>query len=252
MRDMSRGLWNASMNSTYCRTESHSGPLVTSRSLRVAVVERDRETRLQYQRCLEDLNHEAKIVSTGKEAARLPEQWQPDLLIAELTLLRNGIITAGLFCQERPIPIIVTTDRNDMKAEKQLPEGSFAACLVKPFADHSLGPTIDTALRDFDAMQAMQAEIQQLREETLQLTRSLEESQLVEQAVIVISRASFVPANKARERLRTYAARHDCSLIEAARFVVESGDPLAGLEVSPPAPSLPRRRGRPPKMPPPE
>lgn len=112
----------------------------------------------------------------GDEAITLTKQLKPDVIIMDVKMpVMDGIEAAKKISSSFPLPIILNTARNDQKTISRAKEAGVMAYLVKPLREEEINPTIELAISRFQ-------EFQVLRQENLNLKKSMETRKVIERA----------------------------------------------------------------------
>lgn len=179
-------LWTARESRNLDMTEKHgesrrefepapsSTPSNLTQQLSILVVEDEAIVAQDVAEFLQGLQHQVVgIASTGREAVRLAQQHQPQLIVMDVRLHdedMDGIQTAAAILERLDVPIIFLTGQTDSDTLSRAVRAGTSAYLVKPFKDAELLGAIEIA------MAKHQAETER-REREDELRRSAEELQ---------------------------------------------------------------------------
>lgn len=133
------------------------------KSLRVFVVDDDRDTTESTSPLIRLLGHKASFANSGEDALRAAPDWKPDVLLIDLAMPRlDGIELARSFRrfpQFSTAPLVAVSGYVDAKHREQAAEAGFDEFLGKPY----LLPDLTALL---DRVQLRLAETKALVEQT--------------------------------------------------------------------------------------
>ncbi|MCC6730201.1 MAG: response regulator [Chthonomonadales bacterium] len=195
-------------------------PTVNERALRALICEDEGLTVILLRRALTTAGYEvvgeAAEGASGIEMARTLE---PDFILMDVNMPGvNGIDATRQIMQERPMPIVILTAYSDDRLVEEAIEAGACAYIVKPIVSEQLIPAVRTALTRFEALQSIQQENQDLKEQ-------LETRKLVERAKgILMDRARLSEADAFRRLQKT--SRDRCQTLKHTALEIIHADSL--------------------------
>lgn len=193
---------------------------MNERALRALICEDEGLTVILLRRALTTAGYEvvgeAAEGASGIEMARMLE---PDFILMDVNMPGvNGIDATRQIMQERPMPIIILTAYSDDRLVEEAIEAGACAYIVKPIVSEQLIPAVRTALTRFEALQSIQQENQDLKEQ-------LETRKLVERAKgILMDRARLSEADAFRRLQKT--SRDRCQTLKQTALDIIHADSL--------------------------
>lgn len=191
-------------------------------SLKIAVADDEPDMRDFYRRMLTVLGHQVVIAAeNGRALVASCQALRPELVLSDIVMPEmDGIEAALEIWQAAPLPVIIASARFDAEVTRRLETAPVMAYLVKPIGRRQLGPAIELALLRFD-------HFQRLHDEAADLSQALLDRQIVERAKRLLSEEAGVNEAGAFDRLQKTATASNYKIVDAARFVLSSGDFLA-------------------------
>lgn len=193
---------------------------MNERALRALICEDEGLTVILLRRALTTAGYEvvgeAAEGASGIEMARTLE---PDFILMDVNMPGvNGIDATRQIMQERPMPIVILTAYSDDRLVEEAIEAGACAYIVKPIVSEQLIPAVRTALTRFEALQSIQQENQDLKEQ-------LETRKLVERAKgILMDRARLSEADAFRRLQKT--SRDRCQTLKHTALEIIHADSL--------------------------
>jgi len=125
--------------------------------------------RLDLKEMLEEPAREAYVVvgeaSDGDAAVRLAAELKPDLVIMDIKMpVLDGISAAEQISARRLAPVVILTAFSQRELVQRASSAGAMAYLVKPFTRAELIPAIEIAVSRFAELNALHAEVGDLRE----------------------------------------------------------------------------------------
>jgi AmiR/NasT family two-component response regulator len=115
-------------------------------------------------------------VGDGRSMVNLARELRPDVVIADIKMPdMDGIEAARILTEEEIAPVILLTAYGQRELVERAKEAGVVGYLVKPFQESDLAPTIEIALTRFAEFQAVEKEVEDLKE-------ALETRKLVDRA----------------------------------------------------------------------
>ncbi|MFZ5830101.1 MAG: ANTAR domain-containing response regulator [Planctomycetota bacterium] len=193
---------------------------MTTRSLRIAVADDEADMRDYFARVLPVLGHE--VVAVARNGRELVEQSliaRPDLLVVDVRMpVMDGLEAVREICAAIPTPAIVVSAYSDAELVRRAMEECVMAYLIKPIKQTDIEPAIAIAISRY-------GEMEQLRQETADLRRSLEDRKIIERAKGVLMKRMRLDEPEALRRLQKMASESNRRLVEVARGVIEPEGP---------------------------
>jgi two-component system, response regulator PdtaR len=136
---------------------------------RVVIAEDEALIRLDLKEMLEEPGQDAYVVvgeaSDGDTAVKLADELRPDLVIMDVKMpVLDGISAAEQITQRRLAPVVILTAFSQRELVQRASSAGAMAYLVKPFTKAELVPAIEIAVSRFAEVDALQAEIGDLRD----------------------------------------------------------------------------------------
>lgn len=115
-------------------------------------------------------------VGDGRSAVNLARELRPDIVIMDIKMPDlDGIEAAKILTEERIAPVLLLTAYSQQDLVERAKEAGVVGYIVKPFRESDLTPAIEVALARFKEFQALEREVEDLRE-------ALETRKLVDRA----------------------------------------------------------------------
>ncbi len=153
---------------------------------RVVIAEDEALIRLDLKEMLEEPGQDAYVVvgeaSDGDTAVKLAADLKPDLVIMDVKMpVLDGISAAEQITARRLAPVVILTAFSQRDLVQRASSAGAMAYLVKPFTKADLIPAIEIAVSRFAEMEALQAEVGDLRQR-LEMRKLLDRAKGVLQA----------------------------------------------------------------------
>lgn len=123
-----------------------------SSTLRILIVEDEQLVAMDAEMQLVAFGYEVTgIAATGKEALRLAETTQPNLILMDVQLRgsRDGFATAAEVQQQMNIPIVFVTAFGNEEAQRRAKAASPYGFLIKPYRPEDLRAVVSAALEQY-------------------------------------------------------------------------------------------------------
>jgi len=189
--------------------------------LRILIAEDDTVIATDLQEALEALGH--RVVgeaSNGIEALRRAQELKPDLLLLDIKMPElDGIEVATRVLTECPAAIIMLTAYTDEALIERAEKAGALAYLVKPIREEALKPAIRMAMARFKELQALRAEVSNLKE-------ALEARKLIERAKGILMEKLGLSEAEAMKRLQEQSRSRRKKLAEVAQAILLAQDLL--------------------------
>jgi len=115
-------------------------------------------------------------VGDGRSAVNLARELRPDIVIMDIKMPDlDGIEAAKILTEERIAPVLLLTAYSQHDLVERAKEAGVVGYIVKPFRESDLAPAIEVALARFKEFQALEQEVEDLKE-------ALETRKLVDRA----------------------------------------------------------------------
>ncbi len=142
---------------------------VSQTPYRVVIAEDEALIRLDLKEMLEEPGQDAYVVvgeaSDGDAAVKLAAELRPDLVIMDVKMpVLDGISAAEQITARRLAPVVILTAFSQRDLVQRASSAGAMAYLVKPFTKADLIPAIEIAVSRFAEVNALQAEVGDLRE----------------------------------------------------------------------------------------
>ena len=137
-----------------------------SRSFRIAVADDEQDMRDYFRKILTRLGHQVvAVASNGRELMEQCRAVHPEMIITDIKMpLLDGIDAATELYSERPLPVILVSAHHDAQTLQRAETDHVMCYLVKPIKQADLEPSIALAVRRFEESQALQKEVEDLRQ----------------------------------------------------------------------------------------
>ncbi len=113
-------------------------------------------------------------VSNGLAAVNLARELRPDLVVMDIKMPElDGIQAAKMLTEEKIAPVLLLTAYSQRELVEAAKEAGVIGYLVKPFREADLGPAIEVALCRFEEFEAIESQINDLKE-TLETRKVVE------------------------------------------------------------------------------
>jgi len=186
-------------------------------SRRVLVVEDSSFIAMGLRADLERLGHTVVgMAASAAEARELFRQSAPDLVLMDIRLGEDdGIELTRELLAERPCPVVILSAYSDSELVSRAAAAGVFGYLVKAVSPDLLKVQIEVAISRF-------AESQQLRQQTEDLTRTLETRKVVERAKGILMKRLSLDEQAAHRKLQLESQRRRISIGECAKRVIDS------------------------------
>lgn len=160
------------------------------------------------------------IARTGAEAVMLATRLKPDLVIMDIRMPEmDGTEATARIRDQTGIPVVMLTAFSDKETIRRAEAAGALAYLVKPVNEQELPPAISIAL-------ARHRELQNLRNENLELQEALEARKLIERAKGILMQRLGLSERDAYERLRQRARDKRTKMKDIAQAIIEAEELL--------------------------
>jgi response regulator NasT len=195
-----------------------------ARSLRVVVADSDPDAHPFYRQFLARLGHQVCVAVAARQLAEQCRLLRPDLVITSTRLPDlDGFAAAEEVCRDRPVPIILVGEDGAEADPRVLANECVLAWLFRPVREPDLGAAVALAVRRFERLQSLRAEVAELRQ-------ALEDRKLIERAKGLVMRYAGGEEEEAYRRLRKMASDQNQKLVEVARAVLAAGEVFQQME----------------------
>lgn len=189
------------------------------RSLRVVIAE---DEPLVTQTLTEQLRHLGHRVigeaANGEEVVNMVLDARPDLVIMDIKMPKlSGLQASRAIMEKAPVPIILLTAYTDDAFIEEAASVGAMAYLVKPVDERDLVPAIRLAVSQFEQLQSLRREVDDLRE-------ALETRKLVERAKGVLMRRLNLTEEEAFNRIQRQARNRQAKMRDIARAIIEADE----------------------------
>ncbi|MGQ9482229.1 ANTAR domain-containing response regulator [Chloroflexus sp.] len=190
-------------------------------AIRILIAEDNDLVSLTLEDQLKGLGYEVVgIARTGTEAVMLASRLKPDLVIMDIRMPEmDGTEATARIRDQTGIPVVMLTAFADKEAIRRAEAAGALAYLVKPVNEQELPPAITIAL-------ARHREIQNLRNENLELQEALEARKLIERAKGILMQRLGLSERDAYERLRQRARDKRTKMKDIAQAIIEAEELL--------------------------
>lgn len=189
------------------------------KSLRVVIAE---DEPLVTQTLTEQLRHLGHRVigeaANGEEVVNMVLDARPDLVIMDIKMPKlSGLQASRAIMEKAPVPIILLTAYTDDAFIEEAASVGAMAYLVKPVDERDLVPAIRLVLSQFEQLQALRREVDDLRE-------ALETRKLVERAKGVLMRRLNLTEEEAFNRIQRQARNRQAKMRDIAKAIIEADE----------------------------
>jgi AmiR/NasT family two-component response regulator len=201
---------------SYPQSSASTAPL-----LRIVIADDEAVIRLGLKAMLEALGHQVVgMAADGERALALIEDHKPDLVILDIKMPGlDGLTIAERLAQECPLPVVVLTAYSQQALVERAVGAAVMGYLVKPVREELLGPTVELAVARFQAMEAIRAEANDLREQ-LAARRAVDEAKR-----LLMRRAGWGEAEAYRRLQMTGRETRRPMQAVAQAVIAADGDP---------------------------
>lgn len=189
------------------------------RSLRVVIAE---DEPLVTQTLTEQLRHLGHRMigeaANGEEVVNMVLDARPDLVIMDIKMPKlSGLQASRAIMEKAPVPIILLTAYTDDAFIEEAASVGAMAYLVKPVDERDLVPAIRLAVSQFEQLQSLRREVDDLRE-------ALETRKLVERAKGVLMRRLNLTEEEAFNRIQRQARNRQAKMRDIAKAIIEADE----------------------------
>lgn len=190
-------------------------------AIRILIAEDNDLVSLTLEEQLKGLGYEVVgIARTGAEAVMLAARLKPDLVIMDIRMPEmDGTEATARIRDQTGIPVVMLTAFADKDTIRRAEAAGALAYLVKPVNEQELPPAITIAL-------ARHRELQNLRNENLELQEALEARKLIERAKGILMQRLGLSERDAYERLRQRARDKRTKMKDIAQAIIEAEELL--------------------------
>ncbi|WP_298405953.1 response regulator [uncultured Chloroflexus sp.] len=190
-------------------------------AIRILIAEDNDLVSLTLEEQLKGLGYEVVgIARTGAEAVMLATRLKPDLVIMDIRMPEmDGTEATARIRDQTGIPVVMLTAFADKDTVRRAEAAGALAYLVKPINEQELPPAISIAL-------ARHRELQNLRNENLELQEALEARKLIERAKGILMQRLGLSERDAYERLRQRARDKRTKMKDIAQAIIEAEELL--------------------------
>jgi response regulator NasT len=197
----------------------------STRPLRIAVADDEREVRDFFQEVLARLGHQ--VVTAADTGQQLVEQCRtslPELIITDIKMPDlDGVEAAALVNRERQVPVILVTAHPGVDFLARAGEGRIMAYLAKPIKPVDLQAAISLAVMRFE-------QVQRLCQEAAGLRQALEDRKAAERAKGILMKRLQLEEPEAYRRLRKLASDQNRKMVEVVRSILAADEVFQALE----------------------
>lgn len=152
--------------------------------------------------------------SNGQEAVKLAQTLKPDCIIMDVKMpLMDGITAAEIIVAENIAPVLLLTAYSQKDIVDKASQAGIIAYLVKPIREEQLFPAIEIAVKRFEEIHNLNAELDRLKE-------SLEVRKLIERAKGILMKAHGLSEQDAYRKMQQFSMAKRISLKELAESII--------------------------------
>jgi AmiR/NasT family two-component response regulator len=101
----------------------------------------------------------------GQSAVNMARELRPDLVVMDIKMPdMDGIEAAKVLTEEKIAPVLLLTAYSQQALVERARDAGVVGYLVKPFRESNLAPAIQITLARFEEFQALQKEVEDLKE----------------------------------------------------------------------------------------
>lgn len=153
-------------------------------------------------------------VGDGRSAVNLARELRPDLVIMDVKMPdMDGIEAAKVLTEEKIAPVLLLTAFGQRELIERAKEAGVVGYLVKPFRESDLTPAIEVALARFGEFQAMESEVETLKD-------ALETRKIVDRAKGILMGRDGLNENEAFRRIQKMSMNTRKSMREIADAIL--------------------------------
>jgi response regulator NasT len=197
----------------------------STRRLRIAVADDERDTRQFLQEVLPHLGHEVvAMAGSGRELTERCRATHPDLVITDIKMPdMDGIEVALAINREHEVPFILVSAYHDAELLARAGVDCVMAYLTKPVKPTDLAAAVAVAMARF-------AQFQSIRREAADLRQALDDRKIIERAKGAAIRRMQVDEQEAFRRMRKLSSDRNLKLVQVARMVLTAEEVFTELE----------------------
>jgi response regulator NasT len=187
-------------------------------ALRLVVAEDEAVIRMDLVEMLTELGYEVVgQAADGARAVELVRTWTPDVVLLDINMpVMDGLTAASKISSVGNVAIVMVTAFSQRNVVESAVAAGAHGYLVKPFTQADLVPTIELAVAQARAVQALAEEAAGLRERS-------RDRELVDEAKVRLQASLGVGEAEAFALLRRAAMDARITLAEAAARLLEQG-----------------------------
>ena len=176
--------------------------------------------RMDIRKCLEEQGYRVCAeASDGFDAVEACRSAQPDIALIDLKMPTfDGIYATEVIVREKLAGcVVIMTAYADSSFVQSAADAGAAGYLVKPMQPSQLGPTIEVAYAQCEALRRAHAEQERLQQK-------LENNRVIDRAVTVTAEMHNITHREARKRIQKAAMDKRCPAVEIARGLLRRYD----------------------------
>lgn len=191
--------------------------VVGTEPLRIVLADNESIIRMDLREMLEE--NGCQVVGeavNGRRAVELTRLHHPDLVIMDIKMPEmDGIHAAKAIFGVHLAPVLLLTAFSQPDIVEAANDAGVLGYLVKPVREESLFPAIRIALSRWHEREALEGEIEELRD-------SLELRKLLDRAKGILMKAHRLSEDEAYTRIRQYAMKKQMRVKDVAKAIVRS------------------------------
>ena len=191
--------------------------VVGTEPLRIVLADNESIIRMDLREMLEE--NGCQVVGeavNGRRAVELTRLHHPDLVIMDIKMPEmDGIHAAKAIFGAHLAPVLLLTAFSQPDIVEAANDAGVLGYLVKPVREESLFPAIRIALSRWHEREALEGEIEELRD-------SLELRKLLDRAKGILMKAHRLSEDEAYTRIRQYAMKKQMRVKDVAKAIVRS------------------------------
>ncbi len=154
----------------------------------------------------------------GRSAVNMARELRPDLVVMDIKMPdMDGIEAAGLLTEEKIAPVLLLTAYSQEDLIERAREAGVVGYLVKPFRESNLAPAIEVTLARFAEFQAVQKEVDDLKE-------ALETRKVVDRAKGILMDTQGLSEHEAFRRIQKMSMNTRRPMKEIAEAIILTND----------------------------
>ena len=185
------------------------------KALKIVIADNESIIRMDLHEILEEAGHEVVGEAIdGYRAVELTRKYHPDLVILDIKMPEmDGITASKIISDEKIAPVLLLTAFSQKEIVDRAKESGVLAYLVKPVKESNLFPAMEIALSRFQEMQALETELDKLK-------NSLEMRKTLDRAKGILMDAYNLSESEAYRRIQQYSMAKRKSIKEVAQAIV--------------------------------